>query len=411
MELRKTEETIDELSALYESIRQSNVLTADQASLLPPLPPKPSPNASAKETGELNSDTPAMKDAASTSTATENGGALNIQLTPIADLECLVQTLARIENSLVNDLQPGMVKFRKRLTELDPVTEKPRYGPKSQARVERVLQLYDFLCWQHLTANNKQTSKESGTDEPSPSSLMFRELHQRYQEQLQETKREQALEEQAERLRRQKLQRQQQEQEARHQALKEQQAAKRAAEEEAAAERLAQQAEAARQMRRAQEEARRQAERDWLDAIPKGPDGVRHYLEVLKEATATDPAAHTKAVQSLCTIFEQIHRHPEEVNFRKIRKNHPRFHQDIGRHNGGIELLVAAGFRPTMLSAAAADPTSGNSSDGNDESPTIACLISKEPNLEQDMDGWTAWYDLNKATLEILQKEIQKIKR
>ena len=48
--------------------------------------------------------------------------------------------------------------------------------------------------------------------------------------------------------------------------------------------------------------------------------------------------------------------------------------------------------------------------DVSDDTPKIACLISKEPNLKQDMDGWSAWYDLNKATLEILQSEVQKLK-
>ena len=70
--------------------------------------------------------------------------------------------------------------------------------------------------------------------------------------------------------------------------------------------------------------------------------------------------------------------------------------------------MVAAGFRPTMLPAAD-NANDGEAKTDEDEQPDIAFLISKEPNLEHDMDGWMAWFDLNKATLEILQTELQKV--
>ena len=146
------------------------------------------------------------------------------------------------------------------------------------------------------------------------------------------------------------------------------------------------------------------------------------------ESLDVDPS-RISALQSLCKIFEQINKHPEELNFRKIRKNHPAFHQDIGRHKGGIELLIAAGFRPTLVPAtkdndggnssstgANANPNSSdeinnNQNDGEEreQQPLISCLISKEPNLEHDMDGWMAWFDLNKATLEILRTRLHKV--
>ena len=167
--------------------------------------------------------------------------------------------------------------------------------------------------------------------------------------------------------------------------------------------------------RRAQEEAQKDAEREWLEGIQKGPEGVKHYLEILLER----PQEQGKdigpdrlvALQSLCTLYEQIQKHPEEVNKRKIKVTNPNFHRDIGRHSGGIELLVAAGFRPTMLPATIDNENGGESKENNDEDeqPDIAFLISKEPNLEHDMDGWMAWFDLNKATLEILQTELQNV--
>uniref|UniRef100_A0A7S1Y1F1 PUB domain-containing protein n=1 Tax=Grammatophora oceanica TaxID=210454 RepID=A0A7S1Y1F1_9STRA len=90
------------------------------------------------------------------------------------------------------------------------------------------------------------------------------------------------------------------------------------------------------------------------------------------------------AITALTTIFEQIVSRPENVAFRRIRRNHEQFHQDIGRHDGGKELLLAAGFRLGEI----------------DEVP---CFISSEPNVETDLDAWTDWFDLLTATLEILQ--------
>ena len=57
-----------------------------------------------------------------------------------------------------------------------------------------------------------------------------------------------------------------------------------------------------------------------------------------------DPSAQAVALQSLLTIFEQINAHPEEVNSRRIRRNHDQFVQHIGLHDGGVQILIAAGF-------------------------------------------------------------------
>jgi hypothetical protein len=434
MELRKAEEIIDELSSIYESLRQSTYLKPEQIELLPALPPPYPPPQLANITtshSESTENSPVVTNShgattAETSTVTElaadttnidyDGGNKTVPIISIADLETLVRFLQKMEEALLHDLPSKTEKFRKRLAELDPVTEKPRYGPKSQARVQRLIQIYDFLCRQHLFHSNSPTGEELPS---SPSSLLFQDLKNQYQTQQQQTLQLQEMEAQTRIQEEQRKQRLQQEREAQQQALAAEQAAQRAAQEQAELEFLRQQAEEARRMRRMQEEARRQQERDWLDSILKGTDGVRQYINVIKEETAMNPEAQAKALQSLYTIFDQIQRHPEEVNFRKIRKNHPAFHQDIGRHNGGIELLIAAGFRPIMLPAAegpsdsiaVADSSAGSGTDEESMIPTVACLVSKEPDLEHDMDGWTAWYDLNKATLELLQKEVQKFKR
>lgn len=112
---------------------------------------------------------------------------------------------------------------------------------------------------------------------------------------------------------------------------------------------------------------------------------MKEQLEVLKQSTANDPQAQKAALSALLQLFQQINAHPEETNFRRIRRDHEKFNQDIGRHQGGREILMAAGFELGAI----------------DEVP---CFISKEPDIEKDMDGWSAWFDLLKATLQILQE-------
>jgi len=138
--------------------------------------------------------------------------------------------------------------------------------------------------------------------------------------------------------------------------------------------------------RQAQEEADRR-DREWVAGINKGTDGVRVQLKILLESTANDPEAQTAAITALYTLFSQIVAHPEEPNFRRIRRDHPGFQEDVGRHRGGKEILIAAGFRLGTI----------------DDVPSY---ISTEPNLEMDMDAWSEWFDLLKATREIIQEQL-----
>jgi hypothetical protein len=488
MEIRTTEEKINELLSLYEGIRQSSVLRQEQRDLL--LSP-PSPEVATSET-------------AATATEKEKETAQNV--TTANDVDSLIRSLQLSETALM-EFRPRMDRFRKRLKEKDPVTEKSRYGPKSQTRVQRIVELNDFLCRQYFldsfiseqqqenqnqqstTENTSTVTIEAGGDQnsscnnnnnenensiappqecsqplpspphpqpPSEASLMFQEFQREYNMQQQEMDFKKASMERVRLEEEEKNRRKIEEEDTRRIALERQQAEELAAQEIVRKQQLHQQAEETRLRRRAQEEAQKQAERNYLESIIKGPDGVKHYLEILlqqeqdqeqeeqsqKIAALIDPS-RIKALQSLCTIFEQINKHPEDLNFRKIRKNHPGFYQDIGQYKGGIELLIAAGFRPTMLPPVTSDNNNDNVDDlrndnnatsnydnnnnidvindnnnnnntGDNEEEkeqelTIACLVSKEPHLESDMDGWMAWFDLNKQTLEILQTELQKV--
>mmetsp|Transcript_23403 Transcript_23403/g.64941 ORF Transcript_23403/g.64941 Transcript_23403/m.64941 type:complete len:549 (-) Transcript_23403:59-1705(-) len=539
MELRTTEQKINDLLVEYEGILRSPVWKPEQQALLPPIPK-----------------------AAAPSTSIGIGIGIGTNASP-RDEESLVKSLRSTEASLA-ELLPRVARFRKRLFEIDPVTEKPRYGPKSRERVKVLVRKHGFLCdiyrtnfpeeekqqWlatkdyqthqltlreerqnerrkdharrlEELAKQQKQQQEQeqaeaegkdddgngdgdnddngesqeplpiadadaasaaaaaaTSTDatlnpdgsiivhpesddanpEPptrgkaSPSSLLFAQVQTLY-EQKQREQLEQKVSEEETRLREEETRRLAlAEEEALKKAIQIREASERAARELAERQRLHQQAEEARLRRRAQEEARKEAEKNWLEGIRKGPEGVRHYLDVLLQRTETETITETEtgttttttmttttttsidpdrivALRSLCILFEQIQKHPEEVKKRKIKRSNPNFHRDIGRHEGGVELLVAAGFRPTMLPIADGESDTNGSNDGSgggdggggsnegmtepgndeEEPPEIAFLISKEPNLEHDMDGWMAWFDLNKATLEILQNELEKI--
>jgi hypothetical protein len=157
---------------------------------------------------------------------------------------------------------------------------------------------------------------------------------------------------------------------------------------------LARRAEEAR-MRRLEEEqaavdAERRADRELLAMVPTlGADGVREQIDRMREALKNDRAVLDVALGSLYTLFEQIVRKPEEVNFRRVRRNHPKFMEDIGRHVGGREVLIAAGFRLEKL-------------DG------VPCFFSAEPHIETDMDGWSEWFDTLKKTLAVIEEEMIK---
>jgi hypothetical protein len=157
---------------------------------------------------------------------------------------------------------------------------------------------------------------------------------------------------------------------------------------------LARRAEEAR-MRRLEEEravvdAEFRADQELMALVPiLGADGVRGQIGRMREALKDDGASLDVALGSLYTLFEQIVRKPEEVNFRRVRRNHPKFMADIGRHVGGREVLIAAGFKLEKL-------------DG------VPSFFSAEPHIESDMDGWSEWFDTLKKTLAVIEEEMLK---
>eukprot|EP00563_Minutocellus_polymorphus_P014980 CAMPEP_0181057558 /NCGR_PEP_ID=MMETSP1070-20121207/20315_1 /TAXON_ID=265543 /ORGANISM="Minutocellus polymorphus, Strain NH13" /LENGTH=400 /DNA_ID=CAMNT_0023136981 /DNA_START=160 /DNA_END=1359 /DNA_ORIENTATION=- len=400
MELRKAEAEVDELRAEYDKLRLVAVGDADQhhhqqpdlSSVLPPLldllaqvqQDRPAPSTAPEVSSESSG--PAASDGAASSANSAGNGASGGDMiaTSTADADAdadagvkLDRTISAKEalgylgeiKSRLDALDVKCQKFRKRLGETDPVTGAPRYGAKTATRVVALLHLYDALTI--------GISAAYGTDDATAavhSLLQCVENEEGQREQAEADAHGAAMKE-AENA---KLAAQKREEEERQKAMEmERERIRQEAE-------LHQQALEARQ-RREEEEARaraeeREADRAFQDSIQKGPDGVRAQLTALREGCSNEPGAFDVAIGALHTLFSQIAARPEEIKFRRIRRDHPKFLQDIGRHSGGKEVFVAAGFKLETL-------------DG------VKSFFSKEPDLESDMDGWSEWFDGLKRTL------------
>jgi PUB domain len=341
MELRTTEQEVNEMLVIYESLHRHNpthFISLD--------------------------DNP--------------GQAEQDSLITFITAEAVLKALESLQTQCMN-LEPRIQKFRLRLAEKDPISDAPRYGAKTAVRVHNLLIVYGAVRKAIFRAFGMPDDAADTAAAADPSSVVssLRQAVevQQTEERLAKMRAQQLAQAQQAHQLAQEEQARQEEERQRLQA----QESRRQEEEE-----IARQAEESRQ-RRARAA---QAERDWVDSIPKGPQGVRQQIQRLKDDTQDDPVARKTALSALLTMFTQIAQHPEEINFRRIRRDHPKFQQDIGRHQGGKEILIAAGFQLVTL----------------DEIP---CFFSKEPDLETNMDEWSLWFDNLKANLEVV-KDMQK---
>lgn len=394
MELRSAEEELQALRTIYEALchsksksQQGSPTSTTSKFTWPTLPPPlvVPVNPSAACTRNVNGGTGLNGSA----DAHGNG---KREATTIFSNRSAVEILDQLETlqRRLRALETTMQKFQKRLSDLDPVTQKPRYGEKTAQRVQTLLENYRDLCQVLGTIFGEPpvviTSRDVAEDEKaatttdsahSSATTIADSIRQLAQTEVEEQQRRLAAEHQsrheAAEARRVAAERERREEE--------QATAERARQAQAAAEEQTRQAAAARAAVERARRAEAAAERAWLDSIPNRNtlDGVREQLTVF---AANSPRESMKALH---TIFSQISAHPEEDNFRRIRRDHPRFLNDIGQYPGGREVLIAAGFVLGFV----------------EEVPSFVC---KEPNIEQDMDGWAAWFDLLKGTLELIEQ-------
>eukprot|EP00586_Coscinodiscus_wailesii_P006307 CAMPEP_0172481024 /NCGR_PEP_ID=MMETSP1066-20121228/6548_1 /TAXON_ID=671091 /ORGANISM="Coscinodiscus wailesii, Strain CCMP2513" /LENGTH=375 /DNA_ID=CAMNT_0013242913 /DNA_START=91 /DNA_END=1218 /DNA_ORIENTATION=- len=375
MELRTTESEISELASLYNELRNAVV---GGTSLAPSLPSLASFILEADPTNATDSEN---------KTADENGDGAEAELsTKEMSHRDVLFSIESLDHQL-KVLEDRTNRFRKRLNEKDPITGAARYGEKTTNRVKTLLQTYDAL-----TAASRHLHQSPDDDNDNALLAFLRDSVNKQDEALQKQKTEA---EEKEKLAQKALL----ESETRRRTEEAQRTDRESAARIAAARELAERAQASREQRTAERsrredeerraaEAERAADRAFVDSVPKGAEGVRLQLKALREGV-TDAGARGAALGALHTLFSQIVARPEEIAFRRIRCDHEKFVEDIGRHVGGREVLVAAGFRLEMV-------------DG------VKCFFSREPDIEREMDEWSKWFDDLKETLEIIEEELIK---
>ncbi|KAL1521364.1 hypothetical protein AB1Y20_021031 [Prymnesium parvum] len=114
----------------------------------------------------------------------------------------------------------------------------------------------------------------------------------------------------------------------------------------------------------------------------------------LLERSCPDARALAEAMQNLHLLCANVVAHPDEDRFRAIQLQNPAFQQAIAIHPGGLEALVAIGFRER------------ESTESEECSPV---LVLEEPNLGDNVEAWYAWYERLKTCRDELQAFMERL--
>jgi hypothetical protein len=393
MELRQTEQELSILVEQYKRISQQKLLGQNNNTCctLPPWEELYDTDDTKKSSSECEKLT-----VTSNSSTSGNIDTLNNISNNILSVQELYESLVSIRNGQIH-MEPKIIKFRSRLTMKDPITNAPRYGTKTIERVESLVKTYESLrkaveyaFEPSHTFKTCTTSGSTSNDETNVKDSIIVTLEKMIKAD-QESKRKSEKEELTMKM---KLQSEKEQYEKKLELELKRKEEIEQVQKQKEREELARRAEEARLQRIENErraiEAEREADRAFLSSIEVGVEGVKKQLQVMREHSSQ--SEYNVGLRALHTIFKQISSRPEEIQFRRIRLDHPQFNEDIGRHCGGKELLVAAGFKFQQI-------------DGK------KCLFSAEPDLMTDMDEWSSWFDLIKATFQHLDDECAKLKK
>lgn len=307
------------------------------------------------------------------------------------------------------DLEPKVEKFSVRLSQKDPVTNAPRYGEQTTKKVTSLIDLYGEL---------KRASEliSNGNSDSNTGNILL--ILQKYQENeksilnqiINEQKHQELLEKQ-QALQNLEIEKQNQEEKERIERLN-QETKNKELHLHANAKRTEKQTQ--ERLRIDQFRQRQINDREYMKSIQKGKVGTQAQIKKLSDSLqkANQVAEYKVAITSLHLLFSQILKHPEEENNRCIRVKNNRFHQDIGRHDGAQDILIAAGFqiRRTMADEGEQQHSGDANVVVNDTTDDEITLLMIEPNIETQMDDWSMWFDSLKDTHEVLEHEMLKLK-
>jgi regulator of replication initiation timing len=380
MELRNTEAEIDSLTEFYITLQlRTSRSRYSNEFMLTPITNTNSTESS--RTVDSNSDKNVVIDAIHSNEKVLN----DKEISAIDIRNDLIVFQQRVES-----LQTVMNKFRQRLEQVDPITQQPRYGAQTKQRVQNIIQSYDQLVQVYnaifspqinLTVMENPPNKEDSNLIATINSVAAQEVTEE-QNRL-ELERQQAIV--AEELRQQTM--------IEHQRQLESERIMAIQREQEEFRRQTEQIIEARRAVQLEQERQTTADRIWMESIPNRNTliGVQEQLHIfVTNCQNEQPSTIKSSLQALHTMFSQIVSHPDNENYRRIRRNHPQFIQDIGQYQGGVELLICAGFQLGMIDN------------------SIPSYICKEPNVETDLDGWSDWFDLLKGTLDLIEKEMIK---
>ncbi|CAM9867456.1 unnamed protein product, partial [Ectocarpus sp. 8 AP-2014] len=288
---------------------------------------------------------------------------------------------------LEDELSKKVSKFERRLNETDPVSGAPRYGESMTAKVvalgakhQALLQRLPQLEAEITAAVSQHESREVVSAEEARK----REVERQQQEDARERMRlAEAEEERRRAVATQSILDRERERQA-TEAAQSREERQRAAEQEEA--------------RLAEDKRRREREAQELaSSVAVGAAGVEDGLRRIDDACGGNPAEKKAAVQALqqaskaadTPILRNVASNPEDPRFRRIKRDNENFQRALGRFEGGIQILLSSGFRMQV-----------------EEGQTV--LVMNEPDLSEDMDGWTEWYKHITEAVERLKMELDE---
>ncbi|CAN0146680.1 unnamed protein product [Ascophyllum nodosum] len=284
---------------------------------------------------------------------------------------------ARLEGELAQKVE----KFRKRLNETDPVTGASRYGKSMTAKVTALAAKHEALL-QRLprveAAIMAQVSQHDSRMAAVTSEGQKLEAEARLREEaLSRIRKVEEEEEKSRAMARRSISDRERERLA-AEALRSREERQIAAEREKA--RLAE-----------DKERREQEARELTRSVAVGAAGVEDGLRRIDDACGGNRSEKKAA------ILRNVATNPEDPRFRRIKRDNENFRRALGRFEGGIQILVSSGFRMQARTTKIAFTTV-------EEGQTV--LVMYEPDLSEDMDGWSEWYKNITEAAERLKLEL-----
>ncbi|KAF0772764.1 hypothetical protein AaE_002247 [Aphanomyces astaci] len=276
-----------------------------------------------------------------------------------------IQSLALLQQLTTSqpDLDEKIQKFVDKLAWRDPITNDPRYGPAMQEKVCAPHVIIILAVAGRISAVKEAAAAATDIIEPKASvALQNQQLRKQAQDDLDaeclKKEQERACIEAQQVVAAQELLQKQ---------LKEAEIAAQIEREALAKAAQAVRDERARaQAEKEREDAEAQRQQDELNqSIPVGLAGLEVALGLLGRHFQSDAATFRAAKRTLLVLLKNICAAPDNATFRHINAANEHFHRELGQFPGGLQCLLALGFRPLRQ---------GSTSDDGAPAPVIYVL-------------------------------------